>query len=90
MRMAVEAWAAELGGRPIFSENLAAEGVAEAARSLVSKVAQHAYRVTDDDIDALRSAGYSEDAIFELTVSAALGAGCGRLERGLSALRGEI
>jgi hypothetical protein len=37
----------------------------------------------------LRRAGYSEDAIFEITVSAALGAGMIRLERGLAAMKGD-
>ena len=54
----------------------------------VDKVARHAYKVTDDDIVALRQAGYSEDAIFEVTLSAALGAGMSRLERGLAMLKG--
>jgi alkylhydroperoxidase family enzyme len=50
-------------------------------------VAKHAYKVTDADVEALRHAGYSEDAIFEITLSAALGAGLARLERGIEALR---
>ncbi|MBW2433658.1 MAG: hypothetical protein JRF36_08640 [Deltaproteobacteria bacterium] len=54
----------------------------------IDKIALHAYRVTDTDIEALRAARYSEDIIFELTVSAALGAGMARLKRGLSALTG--
>ena len=41
---------------------------------------------TDNDIEALRQTGYSEDAIFEITISAALGAATARLARGLSAL----
>ena len=45
--------------------------------------------MTDADMDALRKAGYSEDAIFDITASAAVGAGLGRLERGLAALKGE-
>jgi alkylhydroperoxidase family enzyme len=53
----------------------------------VDKVTKHAYKVTDADVEALRHAGYSEDAIFEITLSAALGAGLARLERGLEALR---
>ncbi|MEV4316189.1 hypothetical protein [Actinocrispum sp. NPDC049592] len=32
------------------------------------------YRVTDADVEALREAGHSEDAIFEVTVAAATGA----------------
>ena len=54
--------------------------------SYVATVRQHAYRVTDDDVAGLARAGYSEDAIFELTVAAALGAALHRLERGLIAL----
>jgi alkylhydroperoxidase family enzyme len=55
----------------------------------VDKVALHAYKVTDEDLAALKRAGNSDDLLFEVTVSAALGAAVGRLERGLSALRGE-
>ena len=57
--------------------------------SYVDKVALHAYTVTDADVAALAQAGHSEDAIFEITVSAAVGAALARLERGLAALRGE-
>src|SRR5215207_7692149 len=49
----------------------------------LEKVVRHAYKVTDEDIQGLSQAGYSEEAILEITVSAALGAGMGRLERGL-------
>jgi len=54
----------------------------------VEKVAHHAYRVTDEDIAALRSAGQSDDSLFEITVAAAVGAALHRLERGMAALRG--
>jgi alkylhydroperoxidase family enzyme len=53
----------------------------------VEKVAEHAHAVSDDDIAELHSAGYTDDQIFEATVSAALGAGLLRLERILVALR---
>ena len=59
-----------------------------ALAAYVDKVARHAYEVTDEDVGALQRAGNSDDALFELTVSAALGAALGRLERGLAALRG--
>ena len=88
LRRAVEARSAELGGRPAREGSTSAE-VPEALRSYVDKVARHAYKVTDRDLDDLKRAGYSTDAIFEITVSAALGAGLSRLERGLAALRGE-
>ena len=55
----------------------------------VDKIALHAYKVTDDDITALIDAGHTEDAIFELTLSAALGAGMTRLKSGMAALRGD-
>ena len=61
-------------------------GVPDALRSYADKVALHAYKVTDADIEALLRAGYSEDEIFEVTASAALGAALARLERGLAAL----
>jgi alkylhydroperoxidase family enzyme len=68
----------------------AAEGgdVPEALRDYLDKVARHAYKVTDEDVEALRAAGYSEDQIFEATVSCALGASLRRLEAGLSAIDG--
>jgi hypothetical protein len=85
LRQAVEARAARLGGR------IAGESeVPSAVAAFVEKVAQHAFTITNADVAALRQSGYSEDALFEITASAALGAGLGRLERGLAALRGEI
>ena len=44
------------------------------------------YKVTDIEVDRLRDAGLDDDAIFELTVSAALGAACERLRAGLAVL----
>jgi alkylhydroperoxidase family enzyme len=52
----------------------------------LDKVRRHAYRTTDEDVQALKEAGYSEDEIFEYTVSAAVGAGLERLEAGLRVL----
>lgn len=53
----------------------------------VRKVAGHAHSVGDDDIAELHRAGYTDDQIFEATVSAALGAGLLRLEHILLTLR---
>lgn len=53
----------------------------------VEKVARYAYRVTDGDIRSLLAAGYSQDQIFEATLSVALGAAQTRLHAGLTALR---
>lgn len=52
----------------------------------LEKVRRHAYKVTDADVEALKDAGYSDDEIFEQTVSAAVAAGLLRLERGLGTL----
>ena len=52
----------------------------------LEKVRLHAYRVTDADVEALKDAGFSEEQIFEHTVSAAVAAGLARLEAGLAAL----
>jgi len=58
----------------------------EALRAYVDAVERHAYKLTDEDIEALKQAGYSEDQLFEITVAAALGAGLRRLEAGLAPL----
>ncbi|MGH9184766.1 MAG: hypothetical protein ACRD0U_02950 [Acidimicrobiales bacterium] len=52
----------------------------------VDKVTRWAYKVVDRDIEELRAAGWSEDAIFEATLCAATGAGLARFERGLARL----
>ena len=63
-------------------------GVPEVLASYVGKVARHAYKVTDGDVQALREAGYTEDQIFELTACTALGSALLRLEQGLKPLQG--
>jgi alkylhydroperoxidase family enzyme len=55
----------------------------------VNAVRRYAYRITDEDVERLRDAGLDDDAIFEITVAAALGAGAERLRAGLSLLGGE-
>jgi alkylhydroperoxidase family enzyme len=52
----------------------------------LEKVRLHAYKVTDADVQALKDAGYSEDDIFEHTVSAATAEGLDRLDAGMRAL----
>jgi alkylhydroperoxidase family enzyme len=55
-------------------------------RGYLEKVRLHAYKVTDRDIDELKAAGFSEEEIFEHTVSAAVAAGLERLDAGLGTL----
>ena len=52
----------------------------------LEKVSRHAYRVEDEDVEALKRAGHSEDAIFEVTAATALGAALLRLRCGMAAL----
>ena len=55
----------------------------------VTKVAQRDYKGIDIYLAALRSEGYSEEQIFEVTVSAAVGAGVWRLQVALEALHSD-
>jgi alkylhydroperoxidase family enzyme len=58
-----------------------------AIEAYLDKVRRHAYRVVDEDVKALRALGFSEDEIFEQTVSTAVGAGLARLEAALRVIR---
>ena len=52
----------------------------------LAKVRLHAYEVTDGDVEELKAAGFTEDEIFEHTVSAAVAAGLERLDAALVVL----
>jgi hypothetical protein len=54
-------------------------------QGLVHKIRHHAYEVTDEDLARL-TATYDDDQLFEIVVSAALGASRARLAAGLAAL----
>ena len=60
-------------------------GVPADLRTLVEKIHRHAYKVTDEDMAAAQ-AKYGDDQMFEIVVSAALGASRNRLLAGLKAL----
>ena len=60
-------------------------GVPADLSALVDKIHRHAYKVTDDDIARVRER-YGDDQMFEIIVSAALGASRRRLLAGLEAL----
>lgn len=51
--------------------------------ALIDKVHRHAYRVSDEDITALR-ARYSDDQLFELVVAASVGGAGARLDQALA------
>ena len=46
----------------------------------LSKVAERAYTITDEDVKALSAAGLSDDEIFDQTVAAAIAQGLRRLD----------
>ena len=60
-------------------------GVPADLQALIDKIHQHAYKVTDEDI-ARAQEKYGDDEMFEIVVSAALGAASQRLQAGLRAL----
>ena len=60
-------------------------GLPEDLQPLVAKIHAHAYKVTDEDLTRLQPK-YGDDRLFEIIVSAALGASRKRLFAGLEAL----
>ena len=58
-------------------------------KAWVDKVVRHAWKCADEDVAALKAAGYDEDQIYEATIAAAMGAATTRLERGLALVRGK-
>jgi hypothetical protein len=62
------------------------DGVEGSVRDLVSKVCERAREITEDDIAAVRAAGFSEDQVFEVCVCAAVGQATRQLDSALAAL----
>jgi hypothetical protein len=63
-----------------------ASALPAAAEPYLRKVALHAYKVLDREVEAMRTAGSSVDEVFEITVAAAVSAGVTRMELALAAL----
>jgi hypothetical protein len=61
-------------------------GLSEPIRTLIEKVAYHAYHITDEDVAAARTAGLSEDQIFEIVICAAIGQASRQYSSALAAL----
>jgi hypothetical protein len=61
-------------------------GLSEPISTLIDKVAEHAYQVTDEDVVAIRAAGLSEDQIFEIVICAAIGQASRQYADALAAL----
>jgi hypothetical protein len=60
-------------------------GLPDELQSLIDRIHDHAYRVTDEDVARVQAV-YGDDRTFEIVVSAALGASRRRLLAGLKAL----
>jgi hypothetical protein len=56
------------------------------AAAVIEKVRRHAYKVTDEDILELKAAGMTDDAIYELTIAAAVGVAKRRLDAAMRAI----
>jgi alkylhydroperoxidase family enzyme len=56
--------------------------------SYAAIVRDRSYRITDTDLARLTAAGLSDDAIFEITIAAAVGAAMQRLDAGMRAVHG--
>src|SRR6266567_1256974 len=83
LRRIVETYTSEHGGRPDEQAGKLPSELVE----YVTKVALHAYKTTDQDIEVLQQAGYSEGVILEINRSAALGDRTARSDRGLAVLK---
>jgi alkylhydroperoxidase family enzyme len=89
LRRTAEQQAAHLANADGQRDAPAATEVPADLAAYIRKVTLHAHRITDRDVNSLKQAGYSEDALFEITISAAVGAATTRLEAGLASLAQE-
>ncbi|RMG91799.1 MAG: hypothetical protein D6706_17830 [Chloroflexi bacterium] len=85
LRQAIEAFVVTQWGhtRP------PAQPVPQELISCLQKLAFSAYKITDDDIAALKTAGYNDDAIYEIAVAGAFGAAIVGVERLFGILYGD-
>ena len=69
---------------------VAGEPTGTAADGYLEKVCRESHRLTEEDIEGLRRAGFGDDAIFELTIAAAYGEATRRFDRALAALDDDL
>jgi hypothetical protein len=55
------------------------------AEAFVDKIRNRAWAIVDEDVAAMKANGFDEDAIYDLTIAAAVGEGKRRLDAGLAA-----
>jgi hypothetical protein len=61
---------------------------AEVTGRMIDKVAHRAWTIGDEDVAAVKAAGVSDDAIFELVICAALGQATRQFDAAIAALKG--
>lgn len=61
--------------------------VSDAVDGYLALVRDASFRITDEHVATVRAAGYDEDAIFELTVAAALGTARERFQEAMRAVQ---
>ena len=54
------------------------------------KLARHAFKITDEDVEALREEGYDDDALYEITMVGSFAAALVGLERVYGVMYGEV
>ena len=88
LRRAAAARAAASAGGTVTATGATAtsDALPSALDGWVDKVARTAWKITDEDVAALRAAGFDEDAIFETTIAAATGAALARYQTAMRAL----
>jgi len=69
LRQSVEAFVAGKWGSP----RPAAAALPDDLTTYCEKLALHAHQITDEDVDALRAAGYSNGEIYEITIVGSFG-----------------
>src|SRR5262249_12674134 len=77
-------------GRDARKDAYAGDGAAGAVAEYVHAVRDHAYRVTDEMVGAVRAAGWGDDQIFEATVATALGKATRKYDAALAALEAAV
>lgn len=82
LRAAITQYASDL----TLDQTTRPEAIPDELLPYMNKVIRHAYKTTDADVEHLKRQGYTEDQLFELTISAAFGAGNARYQKGLSLL----
>lgn len=86
LRQAVESYIVQQRGgqaRPNM------EKVPRALLRYAKKLASYAYKITDEDVDALREVGYQDEAIYEITAAGAFGAALVGVEQLFGVLYGQ-